>query len=54
MRVLYEMDIELWELWGLGLLLGVVSNHRVSGSTFPYWFVVYRLSGSSFPYDTPW
>jgi len=32
MRVPYEMDVELWELRGLGVLLGVMSDHRVSGS----------------------
>jgi hypothetical protein len=30
MRVLYDMDIEHWELGG-GVLLGAMSNHRVSG-----------------------
>ena len=34
-RVLYEMDIELWELRGAWVLLGAMNNHRVSGSTFP-------------------
>jgi len=35
MRVPYEMDVELWELWGFCVLLGVMNDHRVSGSPSP-------------------
>ena len=65
MRVLYEMDSDLWELLGgLGVLLGAMSDHRVTHPpivvcciqgewfTFPCdtaWWHMHRLSGSPSP-----